>query len=123
MRSQPVMSALVDRFEAMRLANFLQHRCDWNETVICQFYATLEINMVEERIWWTTGKRTYYATFAQFAAANQLDNDFITNDQSVNVVLENPLDENDYPCTISLQMLVLLGVLGAFRVLGIILLS
>ena len=23
--------------------------------------------------------------------------DFITNDQSVNVVLENPLDENDYP--------------------------
>ena len=46
MRSQPVMSALVDRFEAMGLANFL-HRCDWNETVIRQFYATLEINMVE----------------------------------------------------------------------------
>ena len=53
--------------------------------------------MVEKRIWWTTGKRTYYATFAQFAAANQLDYDFITSDQSVNVVLENPLDENDYP--------------------------
>ena len=34
MRSQPVMSALVDRFENMGLANFLQHRCDWNETVI-----------------------------------------------------------------------------------------
>ena len=46
MRSQPVMSVLVDRFEAMGLANFL-HRCDWNETVIRQFYATLEINMVE----------------------------------------------------------------------------
>ena len=41
MRSQPVMSALVDRFEAMGLANFLQHRCDWNEIVIRQFYATL----------------------------------------------------------------------------------
>ena len=47
MRSQQVMSDLVDRFEQMGLANFLQHRCDWNETVIRQFYATLEINMVE----------------------------------------------------------------------------
>ena len=46
MRQQQVMSDLVDRFEQMGLANFLQHRCDWNETVICQFYATLEINMV-----------------------------------------------------------------------------
>jgi len=51
MRTQPVMSALVDRFEHMGLANFLQHRCDWNETVIRQFYATLEISMVEEKIW------------------------------------------------------------------------
>ena len=97
MRSQQVVSDLVDRFEQMGLANLLQHRCDWNKTVIRQFYATLEINMVEKRIWWTTGKRTYYATFAQFAAANQLDYDLITSDQSVNVVLENPLDENDYP--------------------------
>ena len=65
--------------------------------MIRQFYATLEINMVEEKIWWMTGKRTCYATFAQFAAANQLNNDFITSEQNVNVVLENPLDENDYP--------------------------
>ena len=64
MRSHPVMIELVDRFEAMGLGNFLQHRCDWNETVIRQFYATLEINMVEEKIWWKTGKRTYYATFS-----------------------------------------------------------
>ena len=28
MRSQPVMTDLVDRFETMDLANFLQHRCD-----------------------------------------------------------------------------------------------
>ena len=91
------MSALVDRFEATGLANFLQYRCDWNEIVIHQFYATLEISMEEERIWWTTGKKTYYATFAQFVAANELDYDSITSEQSVNVVLENPLDENDYP--------------------------
>ena len=58
MRSQPVMTDLVDRFETMGLENFLHHRCDWNEIVIRQFYATLEISMEEERIWWTTGKRT-----------------------------------------------------------------
>ena len=58
------MSDLVDRFEQMGLANFLQHKCDWNETVKRQFYATLEIDMVEETFWWTTGKRTYYAIFA-----------------------------------------------------------
>ena len=44
--------------------------------------------MVEETFWWTTGKRTYYVTFAHFAEANQLDYDFITSEQSVNVVLE-----------------------------------
>jgi hypothetical protein len=91
------MSDLVDRFEQIGLANFLQHRCDWNETVIRQFYATLEIDMVEATFKWSNGKRTYFATFAQFAAANQLDYDFITSEQSMNVVLENPLDENDYP--------------------------
>ena len=70
MRSQPVMSELVDRIEQMGLANFLQHRCDWNEIVIRQFYATLEISMEEEKIWWKTGKRVYYTTFAECAAAN-----------------------------------------------------
>ena len=34
MRSHPVMTELVDRFETMGLANFLQHKCDGNETVI-----------------------------------------------------------------------------------------
>jgi len=96
MRSQPVMTELVDRFETMGLANFLQHRCDWNETMIRRFYATLEISIEEEKIWWTTEKRTYYATFAQFAAANQLDYEFLKDEQSANIVLENPLDENDY---------------------------
>ena len=84
------MSDLVDRFEQMGLANFLHHRCDWNEIVIRQFYATLENNIVEERLWWTTRKRTYFVTFAQFAAANQLDYDFITSDQSA-FILSNLL--------------------------------
>lgn len=68
MSNQAIMADLVPRFESMGLTNFLQHRCDWNETIIRQFYATLEIDLVEEKLWWTTGKRTYYATFAQFAA-------------------------------------------------------
>ena len=53
--------------------------------------------MEEEKIYWKIGMRIYCATFAQFAAANQLDYDFITNEQSMNIVLENPLDENDCP--------------------------
>ena len=77
MRSHLVLTELVDRFENMGLANFLQHRCDWNETVIRQFYATLEISMEEEKLWWKTRKRIYYATFAQFAQANELDYDFL----------------------------------------------
>src|SRR6185437_6668337 len=96
MRTQSIMSALFDRFEHMGLANFLQHRCDWNETVIRQFYATLEINMVEEKIWWKTRKRVYYATFAQFAVANQLYYDLMKNAQTVDIVMENPLPETDY---------------------------
>ena len=107
----------------MCLANFLQHRCDWNETVIRQLYATLEINIVEETFWWTTGKRTYFATFSQFAAANQLDYDSITSEQSVNVILENPLDENDYPMYYEPANVGIARSFGGIRVLGIIMLS
>ena len=49
MRSHPVMTQLVDRFEQIGLANFLQHRCHWNETVIRQFYVTLEISIEEKK--------------------------------------------------------------------------
>ena len=87
LRSHPVTTELVNRFENMGLANFLQHRCDWNETVIRQFYANLEISMEEEKSWWKTGKKIYYATFAQFANANELDYDFLKDEQSANVVL------------------------------------
>ena len=74
-------------------------------------------------IWWTTGKRTYYASFAQFAAVNQLDYDFITNEQNINIVLENRLDENDYPIYYEPANLGLPECLGVLKVLGIILLS
>ena len=79
--------------------------------------------MEEERIRWTTEKRTYYASFAQFAAANQLDYDFITNEQSINIVLENPLDENDYPIYYEPANVGIARMFGVLKVLGIILLS
>jgi hypothetical protein len=89
--SHAVMSDLVDTFETMGL-----YRCDWNETIIRQFYATLEINLDEEKFWWMTGKRIYYATFAQFAVANKLNYEFLTDDESVNIELDFDPDENDY---------------------------
>ena len=101
MRQQQVMTDLVDRFK---------------QTVIRQFYATLEINMVEETFRWTTGKRNYGATFAQFAEANQLDYNFITSEQSVNIVLENSLDENDYPMFYEPAHLGIARTFGALRV-------
>ena len=53
--------------------------------------------MVDERLYWMTGKKIYFATFADFAATNQLNYEFLRDEQSVNIVMENPLDENDYP--------------------------
>ena len=37
-------------------------------------------------------KKIYYAIFAQFAATNELDYDFLKDEQSVNIMMENPLD-------------------------------
>jgi hypothetical protein len=91
------MSDLIDKVEVMGLTNFFQHRCDWNETVICQFYVTLEINMDEETLVWMTGKRRYHATFAEFATVNQLNYNFLKHKHSINMINEEPLDENDYP--------------------------
>jgi hypothetical protein len=123
LRSQPIMSELVDRFEHMGLANFLQHRCYWNETVIRQFYANIEISMEEEKIWWKTGKRVYYATFAQFAAANQLDYDLMKNVQTVILCWKILYLKLIILSIMSLLMSRLLECLGALKVLGIILLS
>ena len=48
---------------------------------------------------------------------------FITSEQSVNVVLENPLDENDYPMYYEPANVGIARSFGASRVLGIILQS
>jgi hypothetical protein len=42
-----------------------------------------------------TGHRKYNATFAEFAAANQLDYKFLTDEHSHNIVLEEYLSDDD----------------------------
>jgi len=42
-----------------------------------------------------TGKRIYYATFAQFAAANQLNYEFLTDNESVNIDMDYEPEEDE----------------------------
>ncbi|XP_072150636.1 uncharacterized protein [Setaria viridis] len=78
----------------MGLRPFLEHRCDWNDTIVRQLYATVEIKMEEETIEWMTGQCKNKATFAEFAAANKLDYAFLSNEQSYNIVLEDNLSDD-----------------------------
>jgi hypothetical protein len=55
------------------LKPFLQHRCDWNDTIVRQFYATYEMDFIGKKMKWMTGESEYEATFAEFAAANHLN--------------------------------------------------
>jgi hypothetical protein len=120
MGSQPVMTDLVGKFENMGLSNFFQHRCDWNETVIRQFYATLEIDMVEETLVWMTGKRRYHATFAEFATANELTYNFLKDQHSINMMAEIHLMRMITLHYMSMIALVFLVCLVVRKVLDII---
>jgi hypothetical protein len=80
---------LVANLHAMGLYDFLQHKCNWNDMIVRQFYATMEIDTVKEKIEWMTGKRRYSATFDEFARANKLDNGFFLD--SIDLDEEDPL--------------------------------
>jgi hypothetical protein len=56
MANYDVMYYLVQRFEDLGLKEFMEHKCDWNDTVIRQFYATIEIDSIEEKLAWMTRK-------------------------------------------------------------------
>lgn len=90
-----VLYELVEKFENLGLKAFLEHRCDWNDTIIRQFYATVEVNMEEESLEWMTGQRKYEATFREFATANELNYDFLTSASRFDISLEDPLSLND----------------------------
>jgi hypothetical protein len=53
-------------------------RTDFNELTIKQFLTTAEINIQDQLIVWMIGFKRYVATFAEFATANSLDYDMIS---------------------------------------------
>jgi hypothetical protein len=79
LESKPVLAGVATKLENLGLKPFLQHRCDWNDTIIRQFYATYEIYFDAKNIKWMTGKSELEATFAEFAAANYLDYEYFSN--------------------------------------------
>jgi hypothetical protein len=52
------------KLENLGLKPFLQHRCDWNDTIVKQFYATYGMDFIGKKMRWMTGKSEYEATFA-----------------------------------------------------------
>ena len=77
--NEPCLTEVEGMFRAVGLHDFLAHRCDYNEIIIRQFYATVEFDLEEKSLKWMTGKRKYAATFVEFAEANLLDYNFISN--------------------------------------------
>jgi hypothetical protein len=70
LESKPILAGVATKLENLGLKPFLWHRCDWNDTIIRQFYATYEMDFDAKNINWMTKKSEYEATFAEFAAAN-----------------------------------------------------
>jgi hypothetical protein len=91
LESKPVLAGVATKHENLGLKQFLQHRCDWNETIIRQFYATYEMDFEAKNIMWMTGKSVYEATFAEFAAANHLNYEYFSDGVDVynEDILEN----------------------------------
>jgi hypothetical protein len=90
LESKPVLAGVATKLENLGLKPFLQHRCEWNETIIRQFYATYEMDFEAKNIKWMTGKSIYEATFAEFVAANHLNYEYFSD--GVDVYNENILE-------------------------------
>lgn len=91
--SKPVLAHVAVLLERLRLRNFMEHQCDWNETLVRQFYATFELDIEEQSIEWMTGQSRYIATFREFAAANQLDYDYFYGADSLDVYKQDLFEE------------------------------
>jgi hypothetical protein len=57
LESKPVLASVATKLENLGLKPFLAHRCDSNDTVIRQFYATYEMDFDAKTIKWMTGKK------------------------------------------------------------------
>jgi hypothetical protein len=54
LESKPVLAGVATKLENLGLKPFLQHRCDWNDTIIRQFYATYEMVFIGKKMRWMT---------------------------------------------------------------------
>jgi hypothetical protein len=57
--SKPIFAGVATKLKNLGSKPFLQHRCDLNETIIGQFYATYEMNFHAKNIKWMTEKSEY----------------------------------------------------------------
>jgi hypothetical protein len=91
LESKPILAGVATKLENLGLKPFLQHRCDWNDTIIRQFYATYEMDFDAKNIKWMTGKSEYEATFAEFVAINYLYYEYFSDGVDVynEDILEN----------------------------------
>jgi hypothetical protein len=89
--SKPVLASVATKLENLGLQPLLEHRCDWNDTITRQFYATYEMDFDAKNTKWMTRKSEYEATFAEFAATNYLDYEYFRNGVDVyeEDILEN----------------------------------
>jgi hypothetical protein len=90
LESKPVLAGVATKLENLGLKPFLEHRCDWNDTIIRQFSTTYEMDFDAKTIKWMTGKSEYEAAFVEFAAANYLDYAYFS--EGVNVYNEDILE-------------------------------
>jgi hypothetical protein len=64
MSQQVSLQGLLSKVEGVGLKNIMRFRHNWNEGVVQQFYATLEVNHEKETIKWMIGKGKFRASFA-----------------------------------------------------------
>lgn len=69
----PQLRSVVHALDAMGLKHMIQLGQDWDDDVIRQFYATLEVRMKQEKLTWMTGTSVLKASFSDLAQACRVD--------------------------------------------------
>ena len=59
----PRINDLVKHSQGMGLRKVMGSTHNWNESVICQFYTTLEVDMEDKHLTWMTSKKSFIASF------------------------------------------------------------
>jgi len=64
MSKQDVLQGLLSKIENVGLKNIMRFHHNWNEAMVQQFNATLEVNNKKETVKWMTGRGKYRASLA-----------------------------------------------------------